>query len=184
MRRSISAPGLILITALVMCACSDETPEEVTYQRGQVPDEVITDFVTHESDSGMAQWRLSAPLAHRFIKEKLFLLYDPVIEFFDDEGNKQTTLVSESGRYMEDRRDMLAYGNVVVESMNGDVLETDSLMWLNGRDKIVSESFVKLTQGRNVITGIGLECDPAMNSVDIQRNVKARIIDESGELEN
>ena len=78
---------------------------------------------------------------------------------------------------------MLAYGNVIVRSTNGDVLETDSLMWVNTQDKIISKSFVKLTQGRNVITGFGLECDPTLNSVDILRNVRARIIDENGDLE-
>ena len=107
------------------------------------------------------------------------MLQAPNVEFFDKEGKLQTTLTAEHGEYSEDKHDMVAYGNVRVESVEGDVLETDSLFWNNEKDKILSNSFVKLTRGRDVMTGYGLECDPNLNSVDIKRDVHAKIIDET-----
>ena len=119
-------------------------------------------------------------MGNRFSKRKVVLLENPIIEFFDNEGNIQTKLNSDAGEYSEENGDMLAYGNVIVRSVEGDVLETDSLMWVNTEDKIVSNSFVKLTRGRDVITGYGLECEPDLNSVDIKRDVKATIVDQEG----
>ncbi|UCG53117.1 MAG: LPS export ABC transporter periplasmic protein LptC, partial [Candidatus Latescibacterota bacterium] len=128
------------------------------------------------------QWRLTAPRAHRYKEEKLIVLEQPTIEFYDKEGAISTKLVSDAGEYYEDKRDMLAYGNVVVESVDGDVLETDSLLWDNSRNKILSNCFVRLTRGRDVITGYGMECDQDLNSVDIKRDVKATVVDEKGEI--
>ena len=61
------------------------------------------------------------------------------------------------------------------------MLETDSLLWLNARDKIISNCFVKLTRGNDVWTGIGLECDQDLSSVVIKKDVQAEIIDEKGD---
>ncbi|MDH3215549.1 MAG: LPS export ABC transporter periplasmic protein LptC [Candidatus Krumholzibacteria bacterium] len=182
MHRRISWLCCVLLFGLMLSACSSDTTEELASSNEKSPDEVFTDFVTLESDSGLVQWKLSAPRANRYSKEKLVLLENPVIEFFSAEGELQTTLVSQSGEYSEETRDMLAFGNVQVESVDGDKLETDSLFWNNKLDKILSESFVKLTRGKDVITGRGLECDPNLNSVDIKRDVRAIIIDERGEI--
>jgi LPS export ABC transporter protein LptC len=78
---------------------------------------------------------------------------------------------------------MLAYGNVVAVTFKGEVLETDSLRYLNEADKIVSDSFVKLTRGRDVVTGIGLECDHTLESVDIKKDVHAIVIEEDGKFD-
>ena len=181
MRWSIRFVGALLVGVL-LAACSDDVPEDVNVDTARSPDEVFTDFVTMESDSGRVQWKLTAPLANRYTKEKRILLDKPVIEFFGREGELQTTLESDNGEYSEETRDMVAYGNVIVESVEGDVLETDSLWWNNEQDKILTNSFVKLTRGRDVLTGYGMECDPNLNSVDIKRDVKATIIDEAGEV--
>ncbi len=183
MRRLIKF-AVSLSVALLLSACNEEVPENVTVEDtpARSPDEVFTDFVTLESDSGLVKWRLTAPKATRYSKEKLIMLDSPIIDFFDKEGTKQTTLIADAGEYSEETRDMLAYGNVIVESVEGDVLETDSLFWNSKQDKILSNSFVKLTRGRDVLTGYGLECDPNLNSVDIKRDVKVTIVDQTEEI--
>ena len=174
--------GIVVILGALVVGCSEESGEDTTFQPGEMPDEVFTDFVTQESDSGLVKWKLTAPRASKYKKRKTIVLEKPLIKFYDEAGQLQTTLESDSGQYYEDSHDMLAFGNVVVESTEGDVLETDSLMWVNSDDKIISNSFVKLTRGRDVVTGIGLECDHNLSSVNIKRNVKATIHDEAGEM--
>jgi LPS export ABC transporter protein LptC len=73
---------------------------------------------------------------------------------------------------------------VVATTIKGEILETDTLRYLNEKDMIVSDSFVKLTRGRDVVTGIGLECDHTLESVDIKKDVRARIVEEDGKLDN
>jgi LPS export ABC transporter protein LptC len=162
----------------MVVGCSSDTSQQGSVDNTDVPDEVVTDFTTAETDSGRVAWTLTAPEAHRFNERKVFLMDNPRIEFYDEFGNLQTTLTSDKGQYFEQSRDMLAYGNVVVVSVEGDVLETDSLRYVNADDQIVSDSRVKITRGRNVTTGIGLRCDHELNSVEILRDVEAVIVDD------
>jgi LPS export ABC transporter protein LptC len=172
----------VLVAAVALAAgCSNKTSSDVGFDKGRTPDEVFSDFVTQESDSGLVQWRLTAPEGDRFKDKQLIVLEHPKIVFYDEQGKERTTLTSDAGEYYEDKRDMLAYGNVVVKSVEGDVLETDSLLWDNSQKKILSHSFVKLTRGRDVITGYGLECKQDLASVEIKRGVKATVVDEGGE---
>jgi LPS export ABC transporter protein LptC len=169
------------IVTVFFAACGEDTSGDIAFDRENVPDEVFEDFVTQESDSGRMQWKLTAPLAKRFIKKHEIQMDEPRIEFYDDGGVLQTTLTSEQGTYYEDPGDLLAYGNVVVISTNGDELETDSLLWVNARNKIISNCFVKLTRGKDVVTGYGLECDNDLSSAVIKRDVQATIRSEEGE---
>ncbi len=181
MRPGIERILFICIIIFFFAACGNDSSRDIAFERGEAPDEVFEDFVTQESDSGRVRWKLTAPLANRFKASQSVLMDEPKIEFFNSKGELETTLTSEKGEYNEQTRDMLAYGNVVVVSVEGDVLETDSLLWVNARDKIISNCFVKLTRGKDVITGIGMECDQDLSSVVIKKNVQAEIIDEKGD---
>jgi LPS export ABC transporter protein LptC len=182
MRWRVSA-WLVIALALAL-GCSEKKAKDVPVQAGQYPDEGMTEFVTQETDSGRVQWKLAAPRATRYNAKNVFLLDNPKIEFFDDMGNLQTTLTAKNGEYSLATHDMLAYGNVVATSTKGEILETDSLRYLNETDKIVSDSHVKLTRGHDVITGIGMEADHTLDSVDIKRNMRARIVEEDAKLDS
>jgi LPS export ABC transporter protein LptC len=179
-RRPLEVLVAFSVALVLTFGCSDDSSEQIAKQNNEVPDEVVTDFVTEETDSGRVSWKLTAPKAYKYTARKVFIMDKPKIEFFDDFGNLQTTLVSENGEYFESTRDMLAYGDVVVVSMEGDVLETDSLRYVNTLDQIVTDSRVKLTRGNSVTTGTGLRCDHNLNSVEILRDVKATIVHDEG----
>jgi LPS export ABC transporter protein LptC len=169
-------------TVALLASCNKDGANEVSGRSREIPDEVITEFVTEESDNGLARWRLSAPRADRYNSRKLFALDKPKIEFFDEYGNLQSTLTSDAGELLEAEQYMLAYGNVVVVTFEGDVLETDTLRYLVEEDKIVNDCFNKLTRPgeKTVVTGYGLECDHNLATVDIKRNVEAIFFDEAG----
>jgi LPS export ABC transporter protein LptC len=167
----------------LVSGCSEDSGEQIARQNTEVPDEVVTDFVTEETDSGLVSWKLTAPKAYKYNDRKMFLMDKPLIEFFDEFGNLQTTLTSDNGEYFSTSRDMLAYGNVVVVSVSGDVLETDSLRYLNEEDMIVNNSPVKLTRGNSIMTGIGLRADRRLNSVEILKDVRAVLRDEEGKVD-
>lgn len=182
-RRDIRWVGMTVFAALaILSACEKKASDQNAVQAGQVPDETMADFETHESDSGLVRWTLRAPRADRFNERNVFVMENPKIEFYDRMGNLQTTLTARNGEYSLVTHDMLAYGDVVAVTTKGEVLETDSLRYLNDVDKIVSDSFVKLTRGRDVLTGYGLECDHTLESVDIKRDVRARIVEEDGTI--
>ncbi|MDH4037552.1 MAG: LPS export ABC transporter periplasmic protein LptC [Candidatus Krumholzibacteria bacterium] len=184
MRRRRKARWLlgVLAVAVALAACDRKEEQDAAVRDPAIPDETVTDFATQESDSGRVQWTLRAPHANRFNARNVFVMDDPRIEFYDKLGNLQTTLTADKGEYLLDSHDMLAYGNVVAVSFKGEVLETDSLRYLNEADMIVSDSFVKLTRGRDVVTGIGLECDHTLDSVVIKKDVHAVVREEDGKF--
>jgi LPS export ABC transporter protein LptC len=185
MRPRISARTAVAVAlgALYALACDESTKQGTSVTATPLPDETVVEFLTQESDSGRVQWTLKAPRAERYNSRNVFVMSDPKIEFYDEMGNLQTTLTADNGEYSLATHDMLAYGNVVAVTFKGEVLETDSLRYLNAADKIVSDSFVKLTRGRDVVTGIGLECDHTLESVDIKKDVRARILEEDGKFD-
>jgi len=170
----------IPLVLIFLAACSKEASKDVPTSSQGSPDEIFSDFVTQESDSGKTKWKLMAPKASKFRSKGLIVLEKPKVEFFDEKGEIETTLTADNGEYYQDSQNMLAYGNVVVVSKSGDVLETDSLFWDDAKGKIKSESFVKITRGKDVLTGIGLECDYNLSSIDIKKDVQATIIDQEG----
>lgn len=178
LRQTLKVTVVLAAAFSTAVGCSGESSQESAVDNTEVPDEIVTAFTTAETDSGRVAWTLTAPEAYRYNARKVFLMDDPRIEFFDEFGNLQTTLTSDKGEYFETSRDMLAYGNVVVVSVQGDVLETDSLRYVNTDDQIVSDSRVKITRGRNITTGIGLRCDHNLNSVEILKDVEAVIVDD------
>ncbi len=181
MRRRVSAVAVVIAASILALACEEERPQTAT-QQIDLPDETVSDFRTQESDSGRVRWTVKAPRANRYNARNIFAMDNPKIEFYDEMGNLQTTLTAKNGEYSLATHDMLAYGDVVAVTYKGEVLETDTLRYLNKEDKIVSDSFVKLTRGKDVLTGIGLEADHTLESVDIKKDVKARIIEEDGKL--
>lgn len=186
MRLTARALIVLLVAGWLVSGCSDDDHSGVDTRKLDLPDEVVTDFVTEESDSGRVQWRLSAPGASRYNRRKVFVMASPRVEFFDELGNLQSTLTADSGQYFDTSHDMLAYGDVIVVTVDGDRLETDSLRYLNEEDKIVNDCFNRLTRAEDqvVITGYGLECDHNLSSVDIKRDVEARFVDESGVIKD
>lgn len=175
-----------MVTGALLSSCSRDGGVETESRSDELPDEVITEFVTEETDVGRARWRLSAPRADRYNNKKMLALEKPTVQFYDGYGNLQSTLTSDAGSLYEGEQYMLAYGNVVVVTYEGDVLETDTLRYLVEEDKIVNDCFNKLTRAgeKTVVTGYGLECDHNLATVDIKRDVEAVFIDEDGLIQD
>jgi LPS export ABC transporter protein LptC len=171
---------VIALVGLTAAACGDRESHQTAGEPSGLPDEVITGFVTEESERGRAVWTLTSPRAERFNDKQRFILATPKVEFYDKYGNLQSTLTSKAGEFFEKQQYMLAYGDVVVVTVEGDVLETDTLRYLVEEDRIVNDCFNKLTSGNDVITGYGLECDHSLSSVVIKRDVEGTVVDEKG----
>ena len=173
--------GALLISAIISCSGTD-TPER-SVGGTEMPDQEFTDFTTIESDSGIVQWILKAPVARVYNLRKLLVTDNPEIVFYDEAGNVTSVLVAEKGEYNQQSHDLTALGNVVLTSTEGFTLETESLVWLNLIEQIHTEDFVKVTKGNDVLTGYGFQGYPELKNIDIKRDVKAYLRDEEGLVE-
>jgi LPS export ABC transporter protein LptC len=178
--------GALVVMALCLAAaavsCQGRDKDKGSIATADVPDQEFSDFTTVESDSALVRWNLKSPVARIYTARRLLVTDDPRIEFFDKAGQLASILTSDKGEYNQVTHDLTALGHVVVKSVEGYVLETESLVWVEKLDEIHSEDYVKFTRGSDVLTGYGLRGDPGLRDVEIKRDVKAYLRDEDGLL--
>jgi len=111
------------------------------------------------SDSGKVKMKLTGPTLDRYSGEKPHVIFPNGMNmlFYDDTMKVTSTLKAEYGIRYEAEGGMEAKRNVEVVNVNGDKLNTEHLIWEEGKDRIYTKEFVKITQGRDVIYGDGLE---------------------------
>ena len=177
---------LITVFCCAICAgvsgCEKDSGSSPEKTKVEMPDQEVGNFSLTESVAGTKKWTLWAESAAIYNEKTKVDARNVRIDFFEEDGSKFSELKADSGILNQKTNDMEARGNVVVRTEDGITLETEYLSWLNLSQKIVSEDFVKITQGKDVLTGYGLVSDPSLNEFEIKRNVQAFVIDKEGKL--
>jgi len=129
------------------------------YKKGEVTAEILSDKIIkfNAQDSTMA--------------------YKLDINIFDSLGHSTTKITGDSGIIREGRGIVNIYGNVIVNINDTTELETDYLWWDSNTNRIKSDAFVRITRGKDVITGWGLDADNKLNSYKILNQVSGEIKD-------
>jgi LPS export ABC transporter protein LptC len=160
------------------CGQRAKEPSAMTVPPGIVPDQIIEGFSLVETESGRKQWTLTSQKASNYEQQKTVNIEGVKIDFFHQNEELYSTLTSDRGVMNTVSNDMIAQGHVVVVSKDGSRLETNQLRWDNLRQKIVSDDSVRITRGKTVMTGIGLESDPSLEHVVIKEKFKAHAVPE------
>lgn len=123
------------------------------------PSETMKDPEILYSDSGKVKMKLTGSVLERYSGERPHIIFPKGVNmtFYDDSGKVNSTLKAEYGIRYEAEGGMEAKRNVEVVNVKGDKLNTEHLIWEEGKDRIYTKEFVKITQGRDVIYGDGLE---------------------------
>ena len=178
----------ILLTCAALAAAAVSCGQGDRPQRSlgttEMADQEFSDFRTMESDSGQVKWILEAPVARVYNIRKLLVTDNPKITFYDENGEISSVLTADMGEYNQETHDMTALGNVVVTTIEGYTLETESLIMLRELGEIHSEDFVKVTKGEDILTGYGFQGYPELKNVDIKRDVRAYLRDEEGFIDD
>ena len=171
---------VVLCLAVLSASCGEVKNSEQSLGARDIPDQQFVDFKTYESDSGVVKWVLEAPVARVYNARKLLVTEQPRITFFDEVGETTSVLTADKGEYQQVSHDLTALGNVVVTSRQGYMLETESLVWVNGMEEIHTEDFVRFIKENDILTGYGFRSDPELQNVTIHRDVEAFLRDDEG----
>jgi len=145
-----------------------------------LPDQEARDFSLTETSEGKKNWTLWASYAAMYNAKNLVDAKTIRIEFFDSKGKRYSKLTADQGLVDQRTNNLEAVGNVRIVTETGVHMETDSLHWINNTQKIVSESFVKVTRNQDVVTGYGFESDPNLDHFHLKREVRAEVRDTGG----
>lgn len=103
------------------------------------------------------------------VKEPFTVLPDGVLVTFYNENEKpETTLKANYGIHYPARKRMEVKYNVEVVNKNGEKLNTEHLIWDEEQKKILSDAFVKITTGKEIIMGKGLESNQDFTQYQIK----------------
>ncbi len=158
---------------------------ELTEEPGDaslLPDQEIDGFRLTQTRDGEKLWVLSASRALVYEEADRVELERLRVDYFDDEGGVRSTLTAKEGLLRRRTSNMEARGNVVVVAHDGTRLVTDRLTWNERTGKIESDRFVRVTQGDDVFTGVGLEADPDLKDIKVKSEFKAFVRTQDGQL--
>jgi len=170
--------GLFLAAALIGLAgagCSGGKKLSASGTSGELPDSEVEDFTVTETDSGRTQWTLFAKSAATYTARDLVTARTLRIDFFGTDGKKSSELVAREGELYQRTHDMLARGNVVLQTTEGWRMSTEELTFSNQRNLIHSDRLVRVEKEGSVLEGVGFQGDPNLEHFEFREQVRATV---------
>jgi LPS export ABC transporter protein LptC len=147
---------------------------------GELPDQEVSDFAVTETDQGRLEWKMYAQSAAIFTARNAIVVRVVRIDFYDEQDRRTSTLTAREGEMNQRTHDMLARGSVVLQTTEGTRMSTEQLKFLNKQQRIVSDEFVRVERGADVLTGYGFESDPGLEHFEFKHRVRAVVRTRSG----
>jgi LPS export ABC transporter protein LptC len=173
MRKNPAIQAVVLMLLLALACGTDES--NVPALSGEVPDQILENSTVTFSEEGVRSARIFAEYVAVYEKLDLKKARKLHVDFFAEDGSRTSFLVADSGVIQERKQKFEALGNVVVTTQQGIRLQTQSLRWDPENAKILTDDFVTITKGKDVITGYGLEADEELKDLVIKKRVSGEI---------
>lgn len=164
-------PWLVLAAVLVS-GCEDKIRPSVltTVDSKTLPQQESWNSHITISDSGVVRANIDAGYFKVFEDDqKTYLSEGVTVHFFDRDGQPSSVLTSKEGTIDERTNDLVATGNVVVKSVNGNVMYTEVLNWDDRRQQIYTNEFVRIISPKERLQGYGFESDQSLKNYRIYR---------------
>jgi LPS export ABC transporter protein LptC len=154
--------ALFILIAALFFSCTNDLKDVMSFPKSKLSPDQEGDSVTMlYTDSAKLKLMVKANRMLVFtknVKEPFTVLPAGVfVTFFDEEEKISATLKANYGVRFDLSKRMEARHGVVVVNRKGEKLETEKLVWDEARERIFTDAFVKITTGKEVITGHGME---------------------------
>ena len=182
---SINIPILIVCLALFSACNQKEYDNLPGYSKtSSLPSLTVKDFTTQYCDSGLLNMQLSAPIMETYTDDKpsYSIFKEGLTVTFYSGREVPSTVVSSKYAYLDNDNNIWELrDSVVIATDNGTRLETEQLFWdqSNGKDKIYTDRFVKITSEDQIIMGNGFESDSKLTKRRIKKVTATLYVDMS-----
>lgn len=185
----IAATGLAAIVLFQGCSPKEEEPIDFTV----TPVQIVDSMVVMRADNGNASMRMASPIMERYYykldsTEVAFELYKGGFNVYayTADGELETTIVAQEARHntASDAESWCAYGDVVIiNHLEGQKIETDTLYWNREEQSIYTDCYVKLTSYSGMMQGYGMTSDErARNSIILKPFDSYSVARDSGDV--
>ncbi|MFO7755933.1 MAG: LPS export ABC transporter periplasmic protein LptC [Bacteroidales bacterium] len=172
-----SGIAALITGAALFFSCREKIDIIDTSLKPELPTQIVHDFKTSYTDSAILQLEMKAPLMkHYGNMEVPYTDFDEGIEVYFYEGRDSLTgeIRANFARYTESKELWEVRDNVIALNSKGEKLETELLFWDEGKDRIFTDKYVRITQEDQIIMGTGLESDTRFDKWQI-KNVTATL---------
>ena len=176
MRRYI----ILLIGLVWLVSCSKEEPKKPGLALN-LPDQTLENATMVFTVDGIKSTVIKAKSVAKWMDKDLTLAKSLSVDFFDERGAHTSHLDADSGWIQEKRQKMEVLGNVSVLTDDSVKLESQSLKWDPKSNRITTDDFVKITKGKDLMSGYGFEADQYLRNMKIKKMVKGEITKEKEE---
>lgn len=138
--------------------------------RAEVPSMFTDSVTTLVSDSGRIRYRIFAEIWEVYDKAKDPYWFFPKkihLERFNDSMKVESLIQSDTARYFSNRKLWELKKHVKLISLNGEKFETSYLCWDQIQRRIYSDSFIRIEQQNQIITGYGFESNETLTKYKI-----------------
>ena len=161
---------------MVLLSCSQTEKPSGQAPAGRIPDSVLQNATITISSDGKKQAVIVADTLYIFEKEDSTTAYNIKIDFYNNQGIYQSTLIAKHGLVHQKSETFTVWGDVIAKN-DSTRLDTQSLNWSSQKNLIWTDDFVKLRRHGDIISGYGMEADSKLEHVRILRDVSGKITD-------
>ncbi len=154
--RRLRLSYLLIGMGAVSCRPPDEeTAHKPILYTGPIVES--TNVQTLFSDSARLKFKLRAPLEQQYEQGDMWYRKGVLLTFYDREGRIQNTLRGNVGHFDKAKNIYHVRGHVeVVSSVKHERLDTEELFFDQNKQRIYTETFVRIETATEVLTGTGL----------------------------
>lgn len=161
----------ILLAALFALGCTGDEAGPVAGERyvEMKADQVLFDVEHYLTTEGVRRALLRADTMYLYRDSAEVGVRQVHLDLFNRRGRKTAVVTAERGRLDTRTESMVARGNVVVVTTEGDRrIETEVLHFSPRRNLIWSDTATTFYKPGSIIHGTGFTSDPGLNNVEIQ----------------
>jgi LPS export ABC transporter protein LptC len=161
----------LLSMLILLIACRETEPKA---SKENTPSQIVEGFKLTESVKGKKIYHLQAEKAYLYEALDKIEVTKPEIIFFDEDGKEFSNLTAQDGSVNNKTSDLIARNEVVVKTADSTYLYTDSLVWLNAKQIVTTDAWVKINSQQGDIEGQGLISDAGLKKIEIKSAVKGK----------
>ena len=152
----------VLFAFGIICSCENDVKEITLLTNNEkVPTSKGKNVEFIYSEKSDVKIKITAPLMEEYGEENKYIEMTKGVKvlFYDSLLNVASTLTSNYAVHKISENIMEAKDDVVVINNEGEILNTEHLIWLEDSGKIYTEEFVKITTQDEIIMGEGMEAN-------------------------
>lgn len=166
------ALSVAVMLFLMPSSCKKEKTDLVpNFSNREVVPSMSVDSVTSLiSDSGKIRYRVvtqvwkiydKAPIPYWYFPEKVYF------ERFNDSLEIESVVEGDTARYYTKKKLWELKNNVRVMNLSGEQFETNLLYWDQNKHTIYSDSFIRIEQKDQILTGYGFKSNESLSKYEI-----------------